>query len=173
METAFVSIICVALLVIGGMTMSRGFLSSIDNTSANIDSISQRNEQIMRTNLTVLEVTQPSSNRLEVHLGNIGQVKLAEFAKWDIIVHHRDDDDQYHVTWLPYTASNPANNEWTVEGIYTSSGLPEAFEPGIFNPDEELVIESRINPNIKTGSENVVIITTPNGVTVTKAFTGS
>ena len=37
METAFVSIICIALMVIGGMTMSRGFLSSMDNTSANIE----------------------------------------------------------------------------------------------------------------------------------------
>jgi hypothetical protein len=173
METAFVSIICVALLVIGGMTMSRGFLSSIDNTSANIDSISQRNEQIMRTNITVDEVSQSSANELEIHLDNIGQVKLAEFAKWDIIIHHRDDDDQYYVTWMPYTASSPGNNEWTVEGLYTASGQPEAFEPGIFNPDEEMVIEARIDPGIKTGSDNLVIITTPNGVTVTKAFTGS
>jgi hypothetical protein len=173
METAFVSIICVALLVIGGMTMSRGFLSSIDNTSSNIDSISQRNEQIMRTNITVKEVIQPSANRLEIHLDNIGQVKLAEFTKWDIIVHYRDNNDQYYVTWLPYTGSNPGSNEWTVDGIYTASGLPEVFEPGIFNPDEEMVITSRISPNIKTGSENTVIITTPNGVTVSKAFTGS
>jgi hypothetical protein len=171
-ETAFVSIICIALLVIGGMTMSRGFLTSIDNTSANIDTISQRNEQIMRTNITVLEVTQPAANRLEMHLSNIGQVKLADFAKWDIIVHHRDDDGEYYVTWLPYTNSSLGNNEWTVEGIYTQSGQPEVFEPGIFNPDEELVIESKIEPAIQTGSENLVIVTTPNGVTVSKSFTG-
>ncbi len=173
METAFVSIICVALLVIGGMTMSRGFLTSIDNTSNNIDTISQRNEQIMRTNLTVLEVTQPSSNRLEVQLSNIGQVKLADFAKWDVIVHYRDNDDQYYVTWLPYTETSPANNEWAVEGIYTASSQPEVFEPGIFNTDEKLIIQGRISPPVKTGSENMVIITTPNGVTVSKSFTGS
>jgi hypothetical protein len=172
-ETAFVSIICIALLVIGGMTMSRGFLSSIDNTSANIDTISQRNEQIMRTNISVEEITQPSSNTLELRLSNIGQVKLADYAKWDVIVHHMDDDNKYYVTWLPYKASGPGNNEWTVEGIYTRSGQPEVFEPGIFNPDEELVIEGIIDPQIKTGSENLIIVTTPNGVTITKSFTGS
>ena len=36
METAFVSIICVALMVIGGMTMSQGFLSTVDTTTGNI-----------------------------------------------------------------------------------------------------------------------------------------
>ncbi|MBN1190643.1 MAG: hypothetical protein JXA46_12890 [Dehalococcoidales bacterium] len=173
METAFVSIICVALLVIGGMTMSRGFLSSIDNTSANIDSISQRNEQRMRTNITVEEVTQPAANQLEIHMDNIGQVKLAEFAKWDVIVHHRDNANEYYVTWLPYTVSSPGNNEWTVEGIYTDAGLPEVFEPGILNPDEELVLEAKISPPIKSESDNLVIVTTPNGVTVSKTFTGS
>jgi hypothetical protein len=172
-ETAFVSIICVALLVIGGMTMSRGFLSSIDNTSANIDTISQRNEQIMRTNINVIEVTQPAANKMELHLGNIGQVKLAEYAKWDIIIHHMNEDDQYYVTWLPYVDSNPGSNEWTVKGIYTQSGSPEVFEPGIFNPDEELVIECDLDSGIKTDSENLAIITTPNGVTVSKSFTGS
>jgi hypothetical protein len=173
METAFVSIICVALLVIGGMTMSRGFLSAIDNTSANIDTISQRNEQIMRTNISVLEATQPASKKLELHISNIGQVKLADFAKWDIIVHHMDNSSQYYVTWLPYVASNPGNDQWTVKGIYTQTGLPEVFEPGIFNPDEELVIECDLAKAIKNGSENLAIITTPNGVTVSKSFTGS
>jgi hypothetical protein len=155
------------------MTMSRGFLSAIDNTSANIDSISQRNEQIMRTNINVLEVTQPEAKKLDLRLSNVGQVKLAEFAKWDIIIHHMDNNDQYYVTWLPYVASNPGNNEWTVKGIYTQTGQPEVFEPGIFNPDEELVIEAEIDPEIKSDSENLVIITTPNGVTVSKSFTGS
>jgi hypothetical protein len=173
METAFVSIICIALLVIGGMTMSRGFLSSIDSTSANIDTISHRNEQIMRTNVAIDEIVQPSANLLELHLSNIGQVKLADFAKWDIIVHHMDSSDRYYVTWLPYKETNPGQNEWTVEGIYTQSGLSEVFEPGIFNPDEKMVIEGRINPNIKTGSENLVIVTTPNGVTISRSFTGS
>jgi archaellum component FlaF (FlaF/FlaG flagellin family) len=173
METAFVSIICVALMVIGGMTMARGFLSSVDNTSTNMQVVSQRNEEIMRTNIAVTEVVQSSANTLEVHLSNIGQVKLSEFSKWDVIVHHMDTEDNFYVTWMPYKTDSPGDNEWTVEGIYTSSGHPEVFDPGILNPDEELVIETKIAPDIKTGSENLVLITTPNGITVTKSFTGS
>jgi len=173
METVFVSMICIALMVIGSMTMARGFLTSIDSTSANIDTISQRNEEIMRTNISVEEITETSSTTVEVHISNIGQTKLSDFAKWDIIIHHMAEDDSYTVTWLPYVTSGPGNNEWTLEGIYTSSSLPEVFDPGILNPDEEMVIEAVVDPAIKTGSENLVLITTPNGVTISKSFTGS
>jgi hypothetical protein len=173
METAFVSVICVALMVIGGMTMARGFLSSVDNTSTNMQVVSQRNENMMRTNISVLEVKQISTDTLEVHIRNIGQTKLADFSKWDVIVHHMDDTNNYYVTWLPYKTSSPGANEWTVAGIYTPSGQAEVFDPGILNPDEELVIETKISPNIKIGSENQVMVTTSNGVTVAKSFNGS
>jgi hypothetical protein len=172
METAFVSIICVVLIVVGGMTMSRGFLTSIDSTSANIDTISQRNQEIMRTNIQVLEATQTSGTRLEVTLQNIGQTKLAEFDKWDVIVHHQDNNNQFYVTWMPYKSGVLEDNEWNVQGIYTLNDDPEVFEPGIFNPDEKMKILIDIDPRVKKDTTNQVLITTPNGVTVTKSFTG-
>lgn len=172
METAFVSMVCVVLIVIGGMTMSRGFLSSVDSTSANIDSISQRNEEIMRTNIQVLDATQTSGDMLEVTLQNIGQVKLADFGQWDVIVHHMDNSTVFHVTWMPYNSQTPGENEWNVQGIYTLNDEPEIFEPGIFNPDEKMIIQADIDPEVKTGSTNQVLITTPNGVTVSKSFSG-
>ena len=172
METAFVSLVCVVLIVIGGMTMSRGFLTSVDSTSSNIDSISQRNEDIMRTNVQVLSAVQTSGNRLEVTLQNIGQVKLADFSQWDVIIHHEDNGDNFHVTWMPYNPRTLGNNEWNVQGIYTLNDQPEVFEPGIFNPDEKMVIQAEIDPGVKSGSTNQVLITTPNGVTVSKSFSG-
>jgi hypothetical protein len=172
METVFVSLICVALIVMGGMTMSRGFLSTIDSTSANIDSISQRNEEIMRTNIQVVSAAQTSPYRLEVRLENIGQTKLADFNQWDIIVHHEDNTGTIHVDWMPYTSGNPGDNQWTVEGIYTNTGNPEVFEPGIFNTDEQMVLEIQIDPIVHKDSTNQVLVTTPNGVTVSKSFTG-
>src|ERR1035437_7014618 len=142
METAIVSVICIALMVIGGMTMSRGFLSSVDSTSSNITTISQRNEAIMRTNVVVLTATQPSSDTISISLRNTGEIKLADFSKWDIIVQYTDAVGGNHVSWLPYVSSAPENNQWTLQGIYTNAATlsPEVFEPGIFNPDEEAII---------------------------------
>jgi hypothetical protein len=174
METAFVSLICIALMVVGGMTMSNGFLSSIDNTSANIETISQRDEEIMRTNILVLVTNQTAPDTLVVSLRNNGQTKLGSFNKWDIIVHYRGSSGLDYVTWLPYTESSPGNNQWNVRGIYmdSSSMTPEVFEPGLLNPDEEMLIGCKLSPPVGPDTVNLVCISTSNGVTTSKPFSG-
>jgi hypothetical protein len=175
METAFVSIICVALMVIGGMTMSQGFLHSVDNTSNNIQVISQRDEEIMRTNILVLSAGQGTADKVDVRVRNTGQTKLARYEQWDIIVHYRDSEGGDHLTWLPYSAAGLGDNQWNFTGIYyTDSGgeHPEAFDPGILNPDEEIEIECKLNPPVGEDTINLVSVSTPNGITVSKAFSG-
>jgi hypothetical protein len=174
METAFVSLICVALMVIGGMTMSQGFLSSMDRTSNNIETISQRDEEIMRTNIVVVEASQPTADSLKVVLRDSGQTKLGNFNRWDLIIHFRDINGQDRVNWFPYVESVPAYNQWSISGFYLNAGTysPEVFEPGILNPEEEMVITCRIDPSVEPASVNRISIATPNGITATKIFTG-
>jgi hypothetical protein len=174
LETAFVSIICVALMIIGGMTMSQGFLRSIDNTSANIGEISERDQNIMRTNISILTASQSANNTLEVQLKNIGQTKLAAYEKWDIIVHVTDAGGISQVTWLPYDANGLNNNEWQLKGIYINAATrtPEVFDPGLLNPDEEMVIDCQLDPPVGPNTINLVSISTPNGITISKTFTG-
>jgi hypothetical protein len=173
METAFVSMICVALIVIGGMTMARGFLTSMDSTSTSIDSISQRTEEIMRTNMSVIDLVETGRDTLHITLQNTGQVKLSEYAKWDVIVHYTDSGSISRVTWLPYVEGMPAGNQWSVSSILTLNDVPEVFEPGIFNTDEKMVMQLELNPQILEDSNAVVVITAPNGVTITRAFVGN
>ena len=49
MATAVVSIICLALIVLGGMTMSQGILTSVDTAALSVEEISVRDGEIMRT----------------------------------------------------------------------------------------------------------------------------
>jgi hypothetical protein len=174
LETAFVSIICMALMVIGGMTMAQGFLRSIDDTSANISEISERDREIMRTNISILDASQSANNTLAVNLSNIGQTKLAAYDKWDVIVHSTDAGGISHVTWLPYTDSGLNNNEWQLEGIYidAEAKTPEVFDPGLLNPEEEMVINCQLDPPVGPNTTNMVSISTPNGITVSKTFSG-
>ena len=52
METALVSLICIALVIFGGMTMSRGFITSVDSSTMGLEEVGQRNETILRTELS-------------------------------------------------------------------------------------------------------------------------
>ncbi|MDD5127427.1 MAG: hypothetical protein PHR43_04970 [Dehalococcoidales bacterium] len=173
METAIVSLICIALVVFGGMTMSQGFLTSVDSTTVSLKEIGQANEDIMRTQLS-LDSADPGVGGASfyVTLNNAGQTKLSNFSKWDVIVQYYDDAAILRTAWLPYTAVNPpGDNEWTVQWIYYGSE-PETFEPGIFNPGERMKIRADVNPEIGDNTTNMVVIATPQGVSYSIQFGG-
>jgi hypothetical protein len=172
METAIVSIICIAMIVFGGMTMSHGFMTSVDASTAGLGQIGDRNEAIMRTELTPLStnltlVSGPSP--LDIVLENTGQTKAADFEKWDVIVQYYDESGTYHVNWLPYNAGGGAINEWGVSWIYLD-GQPEKFEPNVLNPGEQIMIETQLDPPVGAGTTNMVVVSTPSGVTSSTYF---
>ncbi|RLC95274.1 MAG: hypothetical protein DRI39_00575 [Chloroflexi bacterium] len=174
METAIVAIICVALIVLGGMTMSQGFLSSVDTATLSLDELGDRDAEIMRTEISALTATWSSlTNTLEVSLSNTGQVKLASFSKWDVIVQYYTNSS-YSVQYLTYTNGTLGSNEWKKEGIYQDSASKEAevFDPDILNPAEEIIIQAKLDPPVGYDSTNLVVVCTPNGVPATKSFAG-
>ena len=174
METAIVSIICIALIVVGGMSMSKGFLSSVDTTTAGLETISDKSEEIMRTDLATLNAGQSAADTLEVALRNNGQTKLASFANWDFIIQYHDMVGGYQVKWLPYTDGTLGNNEWKKQGIYldAETKTAEAFEPGILNPGEEMIVEAKLIPFVAENTTNLVVISTANGIPASIGFTG-
>ena len=175
METAIVSVICIALIVLGGMTMSEGFLTTIDMTSLGLEEMGDRDGDILRTELSPLDGSwQVLTNTLEVSLGNSGQVKLASFANWDVIVQFYDADSNHHVQWLPYTDGELGDNQWRKKGIYIDAAneTPEAFDTGILDPGEEMVIEVKLDPLVGQDTTNLVVVSTPNGVPARVSFDG-
>jgi hypothetical protein len=172
METAIVSIICIALVIFGGMTMSHGFMTSVDASTSGLEEVGNRNETIMRTELTPIStnltlVSGPSP--LEIVLENSGQTKMADFEKWDVIVQYYDESGAYHVEWLPYSATGGTVNEWGVSWIHLND-QPEKFEPGVLNPGEQIMINTQLNPAVGVGTTNMVVVSTPSGVTSSTYF---
>jgi hypothetical protein len=169
METAIVSLICIALVVFGGMTMSQGFLTSVDTTTVGLEEIGQRDETIMRTELSSVSASQPAADTLEVTLENSGQTKLADFDKWDVIVQYYDSTGTYYSKWLPYTEGTLGDNEWELVWIRLN-GAAEIFEPNVLNPEEEIMIRAQLNPSAGAGTTNMVVVATPSGITASTYF---
>ena len=169
METAIVSLICIALLVFGGMTMSQGFLTSVDTSTTGLEEIGQRDETIMRTGLSSVSTSLPAANTLEVTLENDGQTKLADFDKWDVIVQYYDGTGTYYTKWLPYTEGTLGDNKWEVAWIRLN-GAAEAFEPNVLNPEEQIMIRAQLNPSVGAGTTNMVVVATPSGIPVSTYF---
>lgn len=165
MTTAVVCIICIALIVVGCMTISQGILTSADTAAMSAQQLSVRQGDLMRTRLTGVSATLSSSSTLQAVIENSGQTRLASFDKWDCIVQYYDGGDNYYVKWLPYQTGALDSNQWQTTGI-SFNGHPEAFEPGILNPQEQLGITAILSPAAGYRAIDITLAT-PNGVTPT------
>jgi len=171
MATVVVSIMCIALVIMGGMMLSQGILTSADSTAGSVLTISSREAEISRT--AVSEVTVESvtfDDALRVRVRNTGLDKLSSYERWDVIVRYNDAGGEAHAVWLPYTEGVPALNEWTVADIW-HGGPNEFFDPGILNPQEELMIYAPLDPAPGPSSAAVVTVIAPNGVDDSLSFT--
>jgi len=172
METAIISIVCIALLVFGGMTMSQGFMTSVDASAAGLSEIGELTETAMRTMLTPVETNLSllsGADFLEIVVANTGQTRMTDFEKWDVIVQYYDNAGGYVIKWLPFSASGGTINQWGVQQIMLG-GQPEVFEPGVLNPGEQIIITTFLDPSVSSNATNMVVISTPSGVTCSTYF---
>ena len=170
METVLVSLICIALIVFGGMTMSQGFMTTVDTSTTGLEDVRQRGETLIRTELTPVSSNLTAANTLEIILENTGQAKLTDFDKWDFIVQYYDNTGTYYTKWLPYTAGTLSNNEWEVSGI-TLNGKAEVYEPNVLNQSEAILLTAQLSPAVGDNTTNMVVVATPDGITASTYFT--
>jgi hypothetical protein len=169
METALVSLICIALIVFGGMTMSQGFMTTVDTSTTGLEDVRERGESLIRTELSPVSSVMTANNILEVVLQNTGQEKLAEFEKWDFIVQYHDDTGVYYTEWLPYTSGNLSDNEWEISEIQID-GETEVYEPNVLNQSESILLTAQLSPAVGANTTNMVIVATPDGITASTYF---
>jgi hypothetical protein len=170
MAAAVVTVICIAMIVVGGMTLSQGLLTSADAAAINFDKISVMESEITRTDLTILRAAKLSwGDYLRMTVKNNGQTKLASYDKWDVIVNYEDDGSSVYTKWLPYSTTLPINNEWLKARIGLN-GPVEFFEPDILNPLEEMVALIYLDPTSGNGTAGSVSMAAPNGVYTSLPF---
>ncbi len=164
MAALVVSIICIAMILVGGMTLSQGILTSVDTAATSVQEISVREGEMMRTDIDAVRAAYLAwSDLLRVTLKNTGQTKMASYDKWDVIANYFDSTGNYTSRWLPHTDSTPVDNEWQNARIGLN-GPTEFFEPGILNPEEEMVILAHLNPPPGNATDGNITVATPNGI---------
>lgn len=183
MESALSSIILFTVGLFAAMTITHTFLETQDA----LWTAEQTRQEAMlerdRTNIEIIGAEpQGDGSIVNIKVRNSGQVKLAEFAKWDVVVQYysdgeeEDDPDLYHIEWLPYSNTpnslQPGNLQWSVSGIYADvQGMrPEVFEPGILNPDESMIIQAQLTPSVAMTTTNRIIVNTENGISTSAHF---
>jgi hypothetical protein len=172
MSNAIVTVIMTALMLAGVSILAQGSFTAVGNLSESWKDMEGRSSALSRTNVGILDTTYATPT-LDVTLANTGGEALRDFGKWDVVAQYYETDGTYQTTYLTFTtATTPGDNEWNKVGIYldASASTAEAHQPQILDPGEELVIRLSMTPTADTAANNVIVIGTPNGVTVSEPF---
>jgi hypothetical protein len=158
------------------VTLLQGSLAPQPGISSSWKQMRSTSQQAARTSLDEVDLqVQASGAEIRLAAANTGGASLHDFDRWDVIVNYRQSatSNDFTVRRLTYTSSaSPADNQWTVAGIYRDAvdETDEVFDPGILDPDEEIALRMRISPGSATSTPGQVLVATENGVTLSAQF---
>jgi hypothetical protein len=161
-----------AIMLAAVVTVSGGFLSGTYEVADTRAQFADRAAELTGTHVEIISVTYVSP-QIDVVLRNTGRVSLRDSPSWDVWASFHEATT-YHPERLAYTtASMPANDQWTVDGIYldAASSKAESSQPGILDPSEEMKLLLRLNPAPADPQANFATVGLPNGATVKFAST--
>ena len=177
METILVILILMGIILFGAPLLAHSYFSSQEAIAASFREMQSRAAERAKTEISLLREQGQDGANVEFVLENAGNIKLADYDQWDVIVEYDDDAEpqERHSVWLPYSRW-PDDNRWWVVGIYSDatirgSEVAEAYEPGILNPEEEMVLALRLSPAVGLTTTNVATIVTVNGISASEVFT--
>ena len=163
-------ILVITTLLISASIMTGSFLNtSVDQVQA-LKELAVVNKRLAGTalNITSASVDTPGSGDLTVTVDNTGSESVIRFKDMDVILQYTDEDDKVTLTYLDYTDSGLSNNQWTVP---TTGVQPNTFNPQVWDSDETLTLDLKVDPAIKSGTPGVVVVGMPLGVTDQTALT--
>ena len=165
METPLISLVCIAILVVGTVTMAVSSFQAASTVTEALKEMENQAADIRLTEIDAVDNMDVGDADILLTVENDGQTNLAQFPKWDLIAYY-DNGGADYLTYLEYTASSsPGSNQWTVQGIYLPNNNPEAWDPDILNPGEKMVLLIGLNPQLSSESSGRITVSTPNGVT--------
>jgi len=163
MENIFVSIVCLAVLLLGMGTLALGSFNSVDVLVYAMKDEESQAASIRQTAISsVNSTTYASGTMADLSLENTGQVSLYDYGRWDVIVRYENGE----VQWIPYGSSTPG---WSVKSIQID-GRAEVFNPLILDPSETITLTLKLQPAVTDNSTNVATVATANGVSAEVVF---
>jgi len=166
METALITLICVAIIIVGTVTTMMTSVQSATTLSESLKEMEEQAADIRRTEIDAIDnIVDVGDDDIDVTVVNDGHTDLVQFPKWDVIAQYESSGTDY-TTYLEYTTDvDPGDNHWTVVGIYLPDDTPEVMDPNILNPGEKVVLRIDLNPLMDDKTYSMVTVSTPNGVT--------
>ncbi len=163
METALISIVSLALIIISSVTMMLTSFTSFSSITDSLKTIEKESDIRRRTDISVTVPQNYEGGTVELFVSNDGHINLGNFSDWDIFIRYQSGEIDY----LDYTEnSEPAGGQWTLESIYLTENITvsEVFDSAILNPGESAKLLVNPGAEIPRSTYSLVTVSTFNGV---------
>ncbi len=168
MENSIPALFIAAIFMLATVLIGRGGFIGMDNVGQSLRVSEVRNIERRGTELSVTNTAiDPTGANATITLRNDGQTSLQDYARMDVVVQYFDEVGGRHDKWVAYTSGGLSSDMWTT-GAFTD----DVFEPGIFNPGEQMEIVVRLNPVVGAGTTNKAVIASEQGITLQTLFAG-
>ena len=157
------SLVCVAILLIGTVTTVFTSFKTTTSLSNSLNAMENKAAEVSRTfiNTGISEY----SDVLQMNVYNAGQSDLKDFKNWDVIAEFEQEGNKYSIYLTKSDNTVPGDNQWALQGIYLTDGSPEVFDPGILNPGEHAVIAIKLEPPLDEHVTARITTSTELGIT--------
>jgi len=150
----------VAMLLATSSVMFTTFLDTSVSGAQSIKSVARAEVQRLGSTISITNAgfINNGTTDLVVVMKNTGSEPVVNFAEMDVIVEYTDALDKAVLTRLQYKASGIGNNQWTL----ASTGVtPDSFNPQIWDADENMFIELKVSPAVKSAASTLIVVGTP------------
>jgi hypothetical protein len=161
METIFVSLIAIVMLVLSTLFFVSTSMNSAESISDSLKSMDSQSSSIQLTAIDASFITS-QNGMIMVSVTNIGQTNIVDFNQWDVLIQAQNGTTR---SLTEASALVPASNQWAVERICLLNGNAEIFDPNILNPDEMILLAINPGTPLNPGEAARITIATANGVT--------
>jgi hypothetical protein len=169
MENVLVAVIIIFILLFGAMTLTSASISAQTTMQDAAETMNARANEIDRTAISPVSLrVLDTGSTIEVTVRNDGSLKLADFSRWDVFAEYYDNSATplYLTGRFDYDPTMTDNGTWSLGGFFLDhlKNVSEAYEAGIFNSGEEMVLNLKVAPPVGVGKSARVTVVTGNGV---------
>ena len=95
-----------------------------------------------------------------VDISNEGKTSVSDFSEMDVIADYQDDGGGRVYRRLDYVTGAVGDNEWALNSI-----TPDTRDPNTWNPQETVIFDLKVSPNVSSTVSGALVVSTPFGVT--------
>ncbi len=163
MGIVLAGILVIATFLLASLLMFGSFLTTSASQAESLKAQTVFNNERLGSALRITSaaVDTPGGANVTVAVDNTGSESVVNFDQVDVIIRYTDASDNLISTRLNYDALSAGDNEWTIS---VTGVQPDSFNPNIWDSDENLTMDLRVAPAIKSGTPALIVVATPWGV---------